>query len=70
MSEILEALKKRRDEILKRNEGWQKCRDGSYEQALWESGYFQLCEQIRLLEENNGKTDVTSSGNEHKDSQR
>ena len=66
---IIATLKKRRDEILRRNESWKKFNDGSYEQALWESGYFELCEQVKLLEDNNGKTDVTSGGDKHKDSQ-
>ncbi len=65
-----EQLLKQRDSILKWCEGWKKCQDGSYEQALWNSGYHTVCALITQLEENNGKTEVTSGGNEHEDNQR
>jgi hypothetical protein len=68
MRDALDELKKRRDDILRRNEGWRKFNDGSYEQALWESDYFLICDQIQLLEENNGKTNTTVGGNQCQDS--
>lgn len=46
----LEALKVRTTEILRRNSYWESCNDGSYEMALSNAGYYDLCKKIRELE--------------------
>lgn len=64
-----EQLKEQRDSILKRCAYWKVCNDGSYELALWESGYHEVCALIKKLEDNNGEDDATVSGNQRQDSQ-
>lgn len=48
--ETLETLKIAAAAIKQRNAYWQGCADGSYEMALDNSGYYDICKKIRALE--------------------
>lgn len=45
--EVLEKIRR----IERANEYWKSCNDGSYEQALAHSGYRELCQELRQIEE-------------------
>ncbi len=47
----IDEIKTKMDELLKSNEHWKKCQDGSYEMALFMSGYDKLKEQYNALKE-------------------
>ena len=49
MSE-LETLQARAQAILESNAYWKNSQDGSYEMALHNSGYWEVLEQIKKLE--------------------
>ena len=46
----LETLKARAQAILESNAYWKSSQDGSYEMALHNSGYWDVMEQIKKLE--------------------
>ena len=45
-----DALKARMASIAAQCKGWKSCRDGSYERALSETGYYRLQAQLQALE--------------------
>jgi hypothetical protein len=46
----LETLQTRLKAILEYNAHWKSCQDGSYEMGLTNSGYWDVLEQIKKLE--------------------
>ena len=46
----LETLQARVKAILESQAHWKSCQDGSYEMALHNSGYWDVLEQIKKLE--------------------
>ena len=45
----LDQIKEQMDDLLKRNDHWKSCQDGSYEMALDLSGYYKLKKQYNEL---------------------
>lgn len=47
----IKELEAKASDILRRNEHWKSCQDGSYEMALHYSGYWTIVEEIKRLKE-------------------